>query len=157
MSKSHRKNRQRNRRQRQAHNLAHLDARNSRYDLAHTDESTWQHFDKSDAPNTPITSSLYDSRSTRIVSAWKRDGRSSLPHDSGYFERNDNSYHTDKSTHIPHGMTHVDNPIRWKTVWIDKVSTSSRTTRTIGTMNSSDRAMEQVNNKTIKHIWNKPN
>ena len=116
MSKSHRKNRQRNRR-----------IANSRYDLAHADESTWQHFDKSDAPNTPITSSLYDSRSTRIVTAWKRDGRTSMPHDSGYFERNDHTYKSDKSEHIPHGMTHVDKPIKWETVWIDKVSVPALT------------------------------
>ena len=116
MSKSHRKNRQRNRR-----------IANSRYDMAHADESTWKHFDKSQAPNTPITSSLYDSRSTRIVTAWKREGRSSMPHDSGYFERNDHTYETDKSTHIPHGMTHVDKPIKWETVWIDKVSVPALT------------------------------
>ena len=131
MSKSHRKNRQRNRRQRQAHKLAHLDARNRRYDLAHADESTWQHFDKSQAPNTPITSSLYDSRSTRIVTAWTRDGRTSMPHDSGYFECNDHTYETNKSTHIPHGMNKdmhntgcIHNDIgtcfpysRWDTIW----------------------------------------
>ena len=116
MSKAYKRNKRRNRR-----------IANSRYDWAHTDESTWQHFDKSDAPNTPITSSLYDSRSTRIVSAWKRDGRSSLPHDSGYFERNDHTYKSDKSEHIPHGMTHVDKPIKWETVWVDKVSVPALT------------------------------
>ena len=116
MSKAYKRNKRRNKR-----------IANSRYDLAHADESTWQHFDKSQAPNTPITSSLYDSRSTRIVTAWKRDGRSSMPHDSGYFERNDHTYKSDKSEHIPHGMTHVDKPIKWETVWVDKVSVPALT------------------------------
>lgn len=120
MSKAYKRNKRRNRR-----------IANSRYDLAHADESTWQHFDKSQAPNTPITSSLYDSRSTRIVTAWKRDGRTSMPHDSGYFERNDHTYKSDKSEHIPHGMNKdmhntgcIHNDIgtcfpysRWDTIW----------------------------------------
>ena len=147
------------RRQREEYKSKRYAPLNSRYDVAN-DESTWRHFDdakQQGISNTPMTGSVNDARTPKVVTAWTRDGRTSMPHDSGYFERHDNSYHTDKSTHIPHGITHVDNPIRWETVWVDKVSTSTRSTRTIGTMNNSDRAMEQVNNKTIKRIWNKPN